>query len=195
VRAQLGERGLQDVPLGDAAQVEPHAGGGEAHAAGVGVEREPAPADAGAGGVERGSLGERAPAARLAPEGDQRAHGGIEGAIARARDVDRAGEHGEQRRAHRDPRARPALEAAQLARGAPVAHHVLERGDAGEGGTGRPARAAVVGRVEHDARGHAHVHLGELAAHRRGRLRGERPRGPGRGEDHHHDHGRGAAHR
>src|SRR5688572_927625 len=132
---ERGHRRLQDVSLGDAAEVEPHPGR-ESDRAPHAVDGELPPAHEGARRVQPGT-GRKSPAVpRLAPERHEGPDGRVERAVAVARDSDGAGEHIEQLRTHRHFVARAPLEAPQLALGTIIAHLVLELGDPIEGGAG-----------------------------------------------------------
>jgi hypothetical protein len=127
------------------------------------VEPDAPPAHQRPSRVERRGAGERAAAARLAPQGDERPDGGVERAVRDRGDRDCLTEQSVQLGADLDPLARPRRQPVHLAPGPPVTHHVLEGGDPREGGTRRHRRRRIVG-VKDDPGGDAEVQLGELVA-------------------------------
>jgi hypothetical protein len=183
VPPQLGERLVQDVPLGDAAQIEPHAGHGEPHGARGRVEMNLLRSHAQGRGVELGAPRQPARAARGAPQLGERPHGGIERAAAPAPQVEGAGDDGKQLAAHPDrlPGSRP--QPPHLALGAVVAHNILELRHASVGGPRGPARRRLVPGVEHDPHGDAHVQLDILATDVLGPRLGGWARDRGNGEE------------
>jgi len=151
------QRAVEYVPLRDAAQIDPHPGHVEPHCAGDRVEMDFIRPHAPGRRIERGAGRHPAGAARGTPQLDERSHGDIERPIARAPQVDRSCQHGEQIVAHADGFARSLGEAAHLARGAIIAHHVLELGHAGVGGARRASGDRVVPGVQDDPHRYAHV--------------------------------------
>ena len=106
--------------------------------------------------------------ARLTPQRDERPDRWIEGAAGRVRDLDRPLEHGKELAAYRRPRA---TETPELAVGAVVAHHLIERCDPRERSRRGGPRCFLTRAVQPDANGKAHVDLGEFVWNLRGGLR------------------------
>ncbi len=163
---------LQNVSLGDAAKIEPHALTPESHCATPGIEGQLLPARQRARGRKRGGIGHPSGAARVTPEGDERPDGRIEHPAAGASDLGGARQDAEELRADGRPVACMPFEPSQLAVGAVVAHHLVQRRDAAECGPRGLAGLVLRLRVKYDPDRKAHVHFGELGLERLTRLEG-----------------------
>ena len=166
VRAERTQTFLQDVALGNAAQVEAHTRPFETDRSARGVEADAPPADERTSRVNRFALGHPARFACLAPHGNQRTNRRVERAIARARNGDCAVEYGEEFRADSCPFAGMSFQPSQLAVRTVVAHHLVQRRHARESRLGSGANGPIVGGVHDDADGKTHVDFSELVGPR-----------------------------
>ena len=108
---------------------------------------------------------------RLTPQSGERPDGRIEGTAGRARDLDGPLEHSKELAAYRRPRA---TETPELAVGAVVAHHLIERCDTRERSRRGGPGGVLTRAVQPDPHRHAHVNLGEFVRKLRDGLRKRR---------------------
>ncbi len=168
------------VALADATQVQPHVRCQQLDGPALGIEPDQAIADGLARLGQAGGIGQFVAAPRPPPQVDAGPDRDVEGPAAllgqglcALQDEPKVGAHGDL-----EPLAGGAGEFAEFALGIIIAHDVVKLLDAPEGRLGCPAGAGGVGRVEHDAEGHAHLRPLELKT---GQDRGvPRHRGAGR---------------
>ena len=161
--AQHGLGLVRGAALRDAAEVEQHAGFGQARGASAGIQLELRVAHqrprAGEGSAVRHLRGP----ARPPPEAHDGADGGVESASTPASPFLGGGQHAEEVGSDGNGRtAGAAAQRHQLAVGTVVAEDLVQIGDAREGGVGGLPRLLRAARVQHETKRRPHVGLGEL---------------------------------
>ena len=166
-RAQDIERFLQDVALGDAAQVEPHAVCPEPYQPAQRVHFQQRRARARSSARELIRVGQPAGTPRLAPELHEGTNGDVERAAAVPRDFLGTGQDCEQLRAHGLPVAGVIGKHAHLAARAVIAHFFIQLRDPRECRARSVTRNVFRRGMQHHSDRHTHVNRGEFAAHLR----------------------------